>query len=320
MGMRVNSLVVGAAHVAPIFLDREATIQRATDLVEEAADRKVDFLVFPESFVSGFPYWINITPPLHQRGLYRRLWESALEAGDLTPLDGLRRMCKRARMTVVLGANQRRGGSIYNVQLVLDGPRNGVSIRRKFVPTFAERTVWAYGDGSDLRTFDTSVGRVSALMCWEHTMHLVRQVLLEDRPQLHAAAWPALKTVSGLEQSEAKVDLLIRHHAFTNQSFVVSAMSPITPGIVEAVSHLPGAPDMIAPGPAWSAVVGPDGAVIAEHRGEKDYLLVTEVDLARTVDEAHLLDLAGHYSRPEILSVQIDRRAFGVVTGPGNSD
>jgi len=307
--MRTDTVTVAAAHAAPVFLDRPGTVAKAAALVEDAADRGVRFLAFPEAFVPGFPYWINLTPILHQGGMFRRLWEQAVDVHDAEHLGPVVAAAARG-VCVVLGVNERAGGTLYNAQVVIDGERGVIGVRRKLVPTLAERTVWGYGDGSTLHTYDTSAGRVSALMCWEHAMNLARQALIVEGAQLHAAAWPALETVTGLEGYDDRVALLVRHHAFTGQCFVVSPMSPLTPEVVEAVGHLPGASALIRPGPAWSAIVAPSGRVVAEEHGSEDTLLVAEVDLGETVEAKFALDAGGHSARAEILSMRVDRTPY----------
>lgn len=308
-------VVVAAAHASPVFMDRRATLARAAELTRAAGADGARLLVFPESFVPGFPYWVNLTAPINQRGPYVELWEQSLDLSDLGDLDPVLTAAAAHETTVVLSANARAGGTIYNVQMVIDGSDGVVEVRRKLVPTYAERTVWGRGDASTLRALDTRAGRLSALMCWEHTMNLPRQHLALQGAWLHAAAWPGLLSVAGMgEGFRRRVDLLIRAHAFLGQAFVVSAMNPCQEDVVAAVSDLPGAAGSIATGPGWSAVAGPDGDLVAEHTGTEDHLLMAEVDPRRIVEAKQLLDPAGHFARDDLFRLEVDTRPRG--TGP----
>lgn len=314
--MRTDHLTVAAINAAPRFLDRNGTLDLAASLIDDAGSRGARFVVFPESFVPGFPYWINVTPVVHQGPWFRRLWDNAVDAADAAPLTPVMRAAAANDVVVSLGVNERAGGTLYNAQVIIDGAAGVVAVRRKLVPTLAERTVWGYGDGSTLRAFPTRVGTVSSLVCWEHAMNLVRQKLILDGAQVHAAAWPSFLGVEGIKDNYLqRVDLLIRHHALTGQCFVVSAMSPCSEEIAEMMSALPGAEKLIEPAPGWSAVAHPNGMLAAEISSQDDDILMAEVDLGDCVNAKYLLDTAGHSGRPEVLSLTVNPAAFQPASG-----
>jgi nitrilase len=305
--LRTGALTVCAVTAAPRFLDRAGSVTLAAQLVRRAASEGARFVVFPEAFVPGFPYWINLTAAVHHRPWQRRLWEQAVDAADPDHLAPLVRAAAETDAVVVLGCSERDGGTLYNAQVVIDGTSGVVEVRRKLVPTFMERAVWGYGDGSTLRALPTRVGAVGALMCWEHALNLARQKLIIDGAQLHAAAWPGFEGVSGIEDGyRGRVELLTRHHALTGQCIVVSAMSPLSDEIAAAMRGLPGAEELVRPGPGWSAVVLPTGEVAADLVSTVDDLLLAEVDLGACVDAKLLLDPAGHSGRAEILRLVVD--------------
>ena len=177
---------VAAAHAAPVYLDVAATIDKACTLIEQAGDQGVSLLVFPEVFVPGFPAWINLYPPLMQVPLHMRYAEASVTA-DGPELRQVARAARKAGVNVVLGINERAGGTLYNSQAIIDDHGSLLGIHRKLQPTFAERTIWGQGDASTLSVYETSAGRVGSLICWEHTMNLARQALPGGRRQHYGA-------------------------------------------------------------------------------------------------------------------------------------
>jgi nitrilase len=167
--------------------DRQASLAKACDIIGEAGRCGVELLCFPETFVPGFPYWINLYPPAQQHGIHVRYAEQSvdLSAGDLEPV---LRAAATANVNVVLGISERDGGTLYNAQIFID--RYGVILgkHRKLQPTFAERMLWGQGDGSTLSVFDSSVGRIGGLICYEHMMNLARQALIQQRMDIHCAS------------------------------------------------------------------------------------------------------------------------------------
>ncbi|BDZ45624.1 nitrilase-related carbon-nitrogen hydrolase [Naasia aerilata] len=179
----------------PVLLDLAATLDRAVEAIEEAAD--ADLVVFPETWVTGYPAWVfgmaGWGDPEGRRWYGRLLRESPVVGGaddsddDLAPV---RAAARRAGTTVVLGINERSGGTLYNSLATVGPDGRLLNLHRKLVPTHTERIVWAQGDGAGLRAVDTPAGRVGGLVCWEHWMPLARQALHSEGEQIHVAAWP----------------------------------------------------------------------------------------------------------------------------------
>ncbi len=307
-----KSFKVAAVHAAPIFLDRAKTIEKAVGLIEKAGQLGARFVVFPESFVPGFPYWINLAPIISLQALYIRLWENAVDmSGDARVVSPLQEAARRARAVVAIGINERAGGTLYNAQLFINEHGEILGCRRKLVPTLAERTVWGYGNGSTLRVWDTSIGKVGGLMCYEHTMNLVRQAIIAQGIQLHAAAWPGLSTLPGRETlSHQQVEVMCRTHAMTGQCFVVVAMNPIAPDVFEVMAPYIGKTELMRPGPAWSAVIHPNTSLLATETGDKDTVLVGEVNLRDIIGMKYIVDSVGHYSRPEVVSLVVNQTDY----------
>ncbi len=254
---------VAAVHASPVLLDAEATVAKACGLIAEAGRQQISLVVFPEVFVPGFPYWINLYPPAAQFGMHARYLAASVEVpGPL--MTRVQDAAREAQVNVVLGVCERDGGTLYNAQVHIDEQGVLLGKHRKLQPTYAERFVWGQGDGSTLSVFDTRLGRVGGLVCWEHTMNLARQALILKGEQLHAASWPGLATHRGLEESfDLQVEAMSRTHALTGQCFVIVAQNPLTQEMVDVMEAELGPQDLQPAGGGWSAIFDPTGMLAA---------------------------------------------------------
>lgn len=298
---------VAAAHAAPVYLDVEASVDKVCDLVAEAGREGVELLVFPEVFVPGFPYWINCYPPVAQAGLHIRYGQASVEVPG-AQVDRVRRAASGARVVVVLGVNERVGATLYNSQVVISAAGEIVGVHRKLQPTFAERTIWGQGDASTLSVWPTSVGRVGGLVCWEHTMNLARHALVGQGEQIHAASWPGLSTLAGFTETfDDQVEAMCRNHAITGQCFVVVAGSPVTTAMLEEMERALGPQQFMTAGGGWSALIRPDTSYLAPpHTGLVERLVIGDADLDAIAAMKVFVDSVGHYSRRELLHLEVD--------------
>jgi predicted amidohydrolase len=293
----------------PVLLDLGATLERAVEAIDEAGD--ADLIVFPETWVTGYPAWVfgmaGWGDPEGRRWYARLLRESPV-VGDADDHDDdlapVRAAARRTGTTVVLGINERVGGTLHNSLATLGPDGRLLNLHRKLVPTHTERIVWGQGDGAGLRAVDTPAGRVGGLICWEHWMPLARQALHADREQIHVAAWPDVPELH---------ELAARTYAREGGCFVVSAGLFLTtddvPAELREAYRAGVGPDAPAEGILFdggSSIAAPDGAWLVEPVRGEARLVVAEVDLD-AVDEAHAeLDVAGHYGRPDVLTLRVD--------------
>lgn len=309
---RFNTKVRAAiVQAAPIPLAIDDGLHDLVGRLEPLTQAGVHIAACGESFIGGYPLWFDSAPGAalwqHKgaKALHRILLGQALVADDarLAPLQAL---VDRSGMLVSFGAHERVGQSLYNTQFLIR-PNSSPLLHRKLVPTHGERLVWAQGDGSTLDVHDAGWGRVGSLICWEHWMPLTRAAMHERRESVHIAAWPTLDDAHLLAS---------RHYAFEGRCFVLAAATvqtrdDIRCGLARAGGD-PEAEALLATMPegplqsGGSAIIGPDGTVLGR-AGTGEEVLALELDLARIGEELATFDACGHYARPDIFRLSVDR-------------
>jgi predicted amidohydrolase len=295
---------VAAVQAAPAFLDREASIDLAVAWIGRAAAAGAGLVAFGESWIPGYPAWLDLCPGaaywdyLPAKRVYARLLANAVGVpGEQT--DRLAAAARDHAIVVVIGVHERVAtgpgrNSLYNTQIIF-GTDGAIALtHRKLVPTFAERLVWAPGDGAGLESVDTPVGRVGTLICWEHWMPLARQALHESAEQIHVAAWPTVREM---------YQIASRHYAFEGRCFVLAVGSLLRadelPSELELPAELQGrSSELIIRG--GSCIIGPDGGFVIEPVFDREELLIADLDLDSIAEESLSLDVTGHYSRPDL--------------------
>jgi nitrilase len=309
---------VAAVQAAPVFMDRDATIEKAVGLIEAAAARGARVIGFPEVWVPGYPSWIFAAAGWDDPGAKRafaRLHRNAVEVPS-AGVDRLRRAAREAEACVVVGVHERDNafstGTLYNAQLIISPRGEMLGVHRKLMPTHAERMVWGQGDGSGLHVAPTPFGRVGGLICWEHWMPLTRFAMHAKGEQIHVAAWPDLPEAHHLAS---------RHYAFEGRCFVICAGVYLTradlpddfelSAALRAGLRVDDAEDVIRAG--GSGVIGPDGEWVVGPAYEEEPIVVAEIDLERIAEEQQAFDAAGHYHRADVFHLTVDERPRGAV-------
>jgi nitrilase len=305
---------IAAVQTAPVFLDREATVEKACALIAEAAAGGAKLVVFPEAFVPTYPFWVWFIPagetgPL--RALYAELLDQAVTVPSATT-DRLGAAARAAGVYVAIGINERNaeasGTSLYNSLLYLGPDGRVLGTHRKLVPTAGERLVHAQGDGSTLDVYDTPLGRLGGLICWENYMPLARYALYAWGVELYAApTW---------DRGEPWISTL-RHIAKEGRAYVVGCCSAVRRSDVperygDLLARLPEDLEWINPGD--SAIVDPDGKFATEPVRHREAIVFADVDPSLLAGPRWQLDVAGHYGRPDVFRLSIDRSARPMLT------
>jgi nitrilase len=306
-------MIVAAAQAAPVFLDRRGTIAKACELIDEARSKGASLLAFPEAFVPAYPDWVW-TVPAKDKKLLNALYGELLAQAVTIPSPEVEVLCdaaRRARMHVAIGVNELNAeasaSSLFNTLLYIDDEGRILGAHRKLVPTGGERIVWAQGDGSSLVAHDTRIGRIGGLICWENYMPLARYAMYAAGTQIYiAATW---------DHGEPWLSTL-RHIAKEGRTFVIGCCMALRRDQIPARF---GFGDLYRADREWinpggSAIVDPEGRVLAGPLMQQEGVLVADIDLGATRGPRWILDVAGHYARPDVFQLTINREVREIVS------
>ena len=311
-----RSFKVAIVQQAPVFLNLEESLDKACTLVEEAAGAGAKVIGFPETWLPGYPVWLDYAPnaALWDHGPAKTLYRLLAENSITVPgrhLDRLLDIARRTGTYLVMGAHERLDGTLYNTMLFVHRDGQSFQIHRKLVPTYTERLVWGRGDGSTLGVMPSEYGHLGGLICWEHWMPLARAAMHAQNETLHVAQWPAVRELHQIAS---------RHYAFEGQCFVLAAGSVLSRGDILAGFHslgrtegggielleaIPGQDtDLILRG--GSAVISPDSSYLEGPVFDQPLILYADIDPERIAEGHLVIDTQGHYARPDVFSLEVN--------------
>ena len=297
-------LKAAAVQAAPAFLDLEASLEKARRLIAEAASAGARLVAFPETWLPGYPAWLDCCrdialwdhPPMKR--LFARLRQtSVVVPGPVTAILAAAAREHEVVLNITVQERVEEGpgrGTLYNTMLTFGPDGSLLNRHRKIMPTFSERLIWGAGDGSSLAAVGTDRGRVGGLICWEHWMPLARHALHLSGEDVHVAAWPQVKEMNLVAS---------RHYAFEGRCFVIAAGAILRasdlPAELERVESLTGRPEALVLN-GGSAIIAPDGSLLAGPVWDEEVILTADLDFDRISEESLTLDVTGHYHRPDI--------------------
>ena len=304
-----------AIQIAPDLTSCEGTVDKVCRAVAEAAAKGVEMAVFPETFIPYYPYFSFVEPPVSAGREHLRLYEHAVEIPGWVP-EMLSQQAMKYGMVLVVGLNERDHGSLYNTQLVYDADGALVLKRRKMTPTYHERMIWGQGDGSGLKVVDTKVGKVGALACWEHYNPLARFALMAQHEEIHCAQFPG-SMVGPIFRDQ--IEVTIKHHALESGCFVVNSTGWLTDDQIASISS-DNKMQKALRGGCYSAIISPEGVPLCEPITQGEGMAIADLDFALITKRKRMMDSVGHYARPDIFTLHVNRQAGHNTDLPASSD
>jgi nitrilase len=311
-----NSLTIGMAQIAPVWLQKNETLIKIKDTIVEAAHGRAELVVFGEAVLPGYPFWISLTngaafDSMVQKELYAHYIENAavIENGDLEEICKLAKQLKTAvYLGIVEKAKDRGGHSLYCSLVYINQKGNIKSVHRKLQPTYEERLTWAPGDGNGLRVHKLKNFTLGGLNCWENWMPLPRAALYAQGENVHIAVWPG---------RECNTKDITRFIARESRSYVISVSSLMrVTDIPKAIPHedliIKKATDILANG--GSCIAGPDGEWVVPPVLGREGVILKTIEINKVYEERQNFDPSGHYSRPDVTNLSVNRARQRIVS------
>ena len=294
-----------AVQISPVLFSRDGTTEKVLQAIANAAKEGAQIVIFPETFVPYYPYFSFVQPPVMMGKEHMRLYDEAVVVPSPVT-DAVGQAARSHGIVVVLGVNERDGGSLYNAQLIFDADGSLLLKRRKITPTYHERMVWGQGDGAGLKVVDTAVGKVGALACWEHYNPLARFALMSQHEQIHCAQFPG--SLVGQIFAD-QIEVTIRHHALESGCFVINATGWLSPEQVAQITTDEKLQKALSGG-CNTAIIGPEGNHLCPPITEGEGMAIADLDFSLITKRKRMMDSVGHYARPDLLQAHLNAEPY----------
>ncbi|QOF81303.1 carbon-nitrogen hydrolase family protein [Variovorax sp. 38R] len=302
-------LRVAAVQAAPVFLDLDATIDKTIDLMAQAAQQGVQLIAFPETWVPGYPWWTWLDSPAWGMQFVQRYHDNSLVVGS-PEFERLQAAARQHKIWLSLGYSEKAAGSLYIAQALIDGQGRTAQTRRKLKPTHVERTVFGEGDGADLHVVETPLGNIGSLCCWEHLQPLSKYAMYAQNEQIHCGAWPSFSLYRGAAYALGHEvnNAASQVYAVEGGCFVIAPCATVSKAMSELMCTDDGKRQMLGVGGGHARIYGPDGSPLGTPLAEDaEGLVIADIDLGMIALAKAAADPSGHYSRPDVTQLLLNK-------------
>lgn len=300
---------VAAVQAAPGLLDIEKSVEKTIAFMDEAGEQGVQLIVFPECWIGGYPWWIWLGTPEYAMHFAADYAANSIIVGDEYDVR-LREAAKRNKLHAIVGVSEKSGSSLYMGQFHYGPDGEVVARRRKLKPTMSERTVFGEGDGSDMFVSDTNIGKIGSLCCWEHMQPLIKYAMMDGGEQIHAASWPAFSVYNDVSHALSPQMSLAINQVYAGElgCFVVVSCAVISDEIHTRLCDTDDRKRLMKKGGGYSCIFGPDGSKHGNLlKPDEEGLVIADIPLGKIAFAKNAADPVGHYSRPDVFQLLIDR-------------
>lgn len=313
--MTLSRYKAAAVQAAPVFMDLDASVEKALGLIGQAGSAGAKLIAFPETWLPGYPWFLWLGSPAYGLQFVPRYHANSLRL-DSEQMTALCDAARKHDIHVLIGYSEKDGGSLYMGQSLI-GPDGAIVFsRRKLKPTHVERTLFGESDGSSFRVEETDCGRIGALCCWEHLQPLSKYAMYAMNEQVHCASWPSFTLYRDLAYAlgpEANL-AASQTYALEGQCYVLHCSAVTSQEMFDLLCDTPDKAQLLnprdgKPGGGFSMIFGPDGRPLAEHLPEdEEGLILADIDLPMIDIAKAAADPVGHYARPDVVRLLLNRR------------
>jgi len=295
-----GTFTAAAVQMAPVFLNKDETIGKVISMIDEASSNGASLIVFPETTIPCYPYWPKDLGSIEGRKLvldaYTVLYKNSVEIPSIDT-EKLGRAVKKAGSYVVIGVNERDGGTLYNTIIYFGKKGEILGKHRKLMSIDSEKCIWGMGGAEDLKVLDTDLGKIGGFFCYEHHLTLARYAMFQKGEQIHAGLW------AGHGFVKPTMDFASKQYAFEGQVFVIVSSGFINEDMIP--DSFPLKKNTLWDYPGGSGIINPRGEYIAGPVYGKEDIVYADIDTDMIIRAKAVIDAAGHFSRPDILELNI---------------